>query len=199
MRNAQALQRAVGSQERRGTIGAEALFPEGLDTAAAMVALRRLHFYRDLLSLGFEATVWPDRASRTLRAERRALGIDLPELDLVALWATRCGGGRVSIPFIEYLLARSRETAARFLAVDEDRAIACLIGRLDAVIAGIDADAPPSRAGMATKEVKPPDLPRLGEVFILETEAVALCGQGGLVDRLLQVCEERLLATSALS
>jgi hypothetical protein len=52
---------------------------------------------------------------------------------------------------------------------------------------------------MATKEVKPPDLPRLGEVFILETEAVALCGQGGLVDRLLQVCEERLLATSALS
>lgn len=200
-----ALQTTGGSQGQRGTLAtAQAAIPEGLETGAAMVALRRLHFYRDLLRLGFEGTIWPDRASRTLRSERLALGIDLPELDLVALWATRCGDGRVAIPFIEYLLAKARETAARFLPVDQGREIAGHLDRLDAAIAGVSpggvAPAGPGSDAVSTSTgARPDSLPRLGEVFILETDAVLLCGQGGIVDRLLQACEERILATSGLS
>lgn len=188
MIDAQTFRTAVGSQAQGTFPVAQPLVPEGLDIAAAMVALRRLQFHRDLLRLGFEGTIWPDRASRTLRSERLALGIDLPELDLVALWATRCGDGRVSIPFIEYLLARVRESAARFLPVDRDRAIAFRLGLLDEAIDGIG----PGAAGRA-------DLPRLDEVFIPEQEAVRLFGLGGVVDLLLRACEDRCLSVSGLS
>ena len=188
MIDAQTVRTAAGSQAQGTFPVAQPLESEGLDVAASMVALRRLHFYRDLLRLGFEGTIWPDRASRTLRSERLALGIDLPELDLVALWATRCGDGRVSIPFIEYLLARVREGAARFLPVDRDRAIAFRLGLLDEAIAAI-------RPGGPGQE----NLPRLDEVFIPENEAVRLFGLGGVVDVLLRVCEERCLSASGLS
>ncbi|HEV8199861.1 MAG TPA: hypothetical protein VGS03_07565 [Candidatus Polarisedimenticolia bacterium] len=202
MNKAQALQTTAGSQGARATFAvAQPLAPEGLDVAASMVALRHLHFYRDLLRLGFEGTIWPDRASRTLRSERVALGIDLPELDLVAVWATRCGDGRVSIPFIEYLLARVRETAARFLVVD-DRSIALRLGRLDEAIAAVaPGDAGPSEGARTQAQARSHanELPRLDEVFLDETDAVRLCGSGGIVDLLLQACEERCLAATSFS
>jgi len=191
MNNAQAIRTVMVDEGRRGTFAvAQPVTPQGIDTAASMLALRHLHFYRNLLRLGFEGTIWPDRASRTLRGERLALGIDLPELDLVALWAARCGDGRVSIPFIEYLLARVRATAARFLAVDHDRGIALRLARLDEAIAAMT----PEGAAPAGN-----DLPRLDDVFLDETDAVRLCGSGGIVDLLLQACEEGCLGAAGLS
>jgi hypothetical protein len=150
--------------------------PVGIDMGAAMQSLRRLHFYRDLLRLGFEGTIWPDRGSRTLRQERLALGIDLPELDLVAVWATRCGDGRVAIPFIEYLLTQVRATASRL------RATASQVALVDEALAALAPEGLPADG-----------LPRLGELPIAETEAVRLCGAGGVIDRLVACCEERLL------
>jgi hypothetical protein len=167
---------------------AEPGVPAGVDVGAAMLALRRLHFYRDLLRLGFEGTIWPDRSSRTLRTERLALGIDHPELDLVAVWAVRCGDGRVSIPFIEHLLLRAHETAKHFLPLDEKRGIASQMDLIDEALRAIAPEGLPSDG-----------LPRLGEVFVDETEAVRLCGAGGVVDRLVGQCEDRLLARTALS
>src|SRR5574341_2325250 len=90
----------------------------GLDPATAMIHLRRLRYYRNLLTEAFESTVWPDRPAGTLRQERLALGIDRPELDVVALWSVRCGDGTVAIPFIEYILARAAEAASAFGVVD---------------------------------------------------------------------------------
>jgi hypothetical protein len=186
MREAHAVT-AIGAAGARDIFPvAEPAEPAGLDMGVAMLALRRLHFYRDLLRIGFEGTIWPDRSSRTLRNERLALGIDLPELDLVALWATRCGDGRISIPFIEYLLAQARATAKHFLPVDRKRTIATQVAQVDAALTALAALVP---------EALPADgLPRLGEVFITETEAVSLCGAGGVIDRLVARCEERLLA-----
>jgi hypothetical protein len=161
---------------------AEAGVPAGVDMGAAMLALRRLNFYRDLLRLGFEGTIWPDRSSRTLRTERLALGIEHPELDLVAVWAARCGDGRVSIPFIEHLLVRARDIAAHFLPLDETHTLASQLALIDEALLAIAPEGRPAD-----------DLPRLGEVFIDEREAVRLCGVGGVVDRLLGQCEDRLL------
>ncbi|HYV18003.1 MAG TPA: hypothetical protein VFC25_03105 [Verrucomicrobiae bacterium] len=189
MNEAQALQRTVGSEDVRGRFAvAHPEAPAGLDRAAALIALRRLQFYRDLLRLGFEGTIWPDRASRTLRSERLALGIDLPELDLVSLWAVRCGDGRVSIPFIEYLLAQTRETAIRFLPADETGAIGVRLARLDEAI----ATAVPGATA-------PGEFPRLGDVFLSEFDAVSVCGLGGVVDQLHHACEEACLSAWELS
>jgi hypothetical protein len=193
MIEAQALQTevgtAVGTEGSRGRFTvAQPLVPAGLDRAAAMVMLRRLQFYRDLLRLGFEGTIWPDRASRTLRGERQALGIDLPELDLVALWATRCGDGRVSIPFIEYLLAQAKDTAVRFLPADASGAIGIQLARLDEAIRTI-----------VPGGVETTDLPRLDDLFLLEYDAVRLCGLGGVIDQLHHACEEACLDALDLS
>jgi hypothetical protein len=189
MIEAQALQTTVGLEGPAGTfVVAHPLVPEGLDRAAAMVTLRRLQFYRDLLRLGFEGTVWPDRATHTLRRERQALGIDLPELDLVGLWATRCGDGRVSIPFIEYLVTQARETAARFLPADESGAIGIQLARLDDAIRSV---LPGGHGGTR--------LPRLDDVFLSEYDAVRLCGLGGIADLLHHACEEACLGLWDLS
>jgi hypothetical protein len=131
---------------------AEAGVPAGMDMGGAMLALRHLNFYRDLLRLGFEGTIWPDRSSRTLRTERLALGIEHPELDLVAVWAARCGDGRVSIPFIEHLLLRARDTAAHFLPLDEMRSIASQLALIDEALLAIapegrNGGGPPVRRG----------------------------------------------------
>jgi hypothetical protein len=150
----------------------------GLDPGAAMLELRRMCYFRDLLNAGFESTIWPDRSSRTLRSERLALGIDLPELDAVGLWATRCGDGRVSIPFIEFLLARTRDGARRFARADRSGTIAALVQPLEEMLLGLT---PPGRPAA--------DLPRLEEVYLGEAEVARLCGAGGLVDRIVEQCQ----------
>jgi len=156
--------------------------PSGLAEEAAMRELRRLGYFRDLLLQGFESTAWPERATPTLRAERLALGIDLPELDTVALWSTRCGGGMLSIPFIEYILARIRESAARFAPVDLDGEIGDAIDQLDAILAWV------TPAGGDLQE-----LPRLGDVYLPELEVARLCSRGGLLDRILDSCQAGVL------
>lgn len=150
----------------------------GLDPGAAMVELRRLCYYRDLMRSGFESTIWPDRSSRTLRNERLALGIDLPELDAVGIWATRCGDGRVSIPFIEFLLARTRDAARRFARADREGQIESLLQPLDEMLFAMT---PPGRPAT--------DLPRLEEVYLTEAEVALLCGTGGLVERIVEACQ----------
>lgn len=149
-----------------------------LDPGAAMLELRRMCYYRDLLMSGFESTIWPDRSSRTLRSERLALGIDLPELDAVGIWATRCGDGRVSIPFIEFLLARTRDAARRFARADRSGSVAGLLQPLDEALLSMT---PPGRPAA--------DLPRLEEVYLTEAEVARLCGNGGLVERLVEECQ----------
>ncbi|HKQ96881.1 MAG TPA: hypothetical protein VJV75_03285 [Candidatus Polarisedimenticolia bacterium] len=154
-----------------------------LDAGAAMLALRRLCYFRDLLQAGFESTIWPDRSSRTLRNERLALGIDLPELDAVGIWATRCGDGRVSIPFIEFLLDRTRDAARSFGRADRSGEVAALVAPIDEALMAMT---PPGRA------LSP--LPRLEEIYLDESEVARLCGAGGVVERLVEKCQEIGLA-----
>lgn len=145
--------------------------------ASLMTELRRMAYFRDLFLQGFESTIWQDRAVPSLRDERLALGIELPELDTVALWSTRCGGDLVSIPFTEFILGRIRESAARFAPVDHDGEIGDGIDQLDAILAWITP-----AGGDVTS------LPRLGDVYLPESEAARLSAPGGLLDRVLDSC-----------
>jgi len=152
------------------------------DTSAAAVQLRQLRYFRDLLALGLESTIWPDRSARTLRSERLALGIDLPELDAVAIWSMRCGDGTLAIPFADFILARARESAAWFEPWDQDGTLRRGLGRLEQALAGI---APPGRPVAA--------LPRLEEVHLAESTVAGLFGSDGALDRLVEACETTLI------
>ena len=152
--------------------------------ALARLHIDRLRYFRDLVVAGFRHALSPDPQSRTLRSERIALGIDLPELDTVPLWSVRRDDGTVSIPFIEYLLSQICST-------------------LDAL--GTDRDMTPPDAAEDLRSARrtlqsileraAPDrepavgLPRLSDVFISQTQLERLCGQDGLLDLTLRRCE----------
>ena len=156
---------------------------EAASTATKLVNLRRIRYYRDLLTEAYESTVSPDRPAGTHRLERLALGIDWPELDAVALWSVRCGDGTVAIPFIEYILARAREAAVRLGPASGDAALARAIDELDEALAAI-----------APAGVPPTSLPRLEEVYAPEAAIAQLCGKGGVLDRIVACCELLCLA-----
>jgi hypothetical protein len=151
---------------------------EGLDLAAAAIQLRRLRYFRDLLVSGLESTIWPDRRARTLRRERLALGIDLPELDAVAVWSVRHDDGTLAIPFIDFILARAHEAALGFDALDATGSLRHGIGRLERALGAVT---PPGAASTA--------LPRLEAVQVPETLVAGLCGSGGVLDHLVAACE----------
>jgi hypothetical protein len=165
------------------TAGAAPLVPAegvtaGLDPATAMIQLRRLRYYRDLLVEAFESTFRPDRPAGTRRQERVALGIDHPELDAVALWSVRCGDGTVAIPFIEYILAGAYEAASAFRAADSRGRLAGCLGRLEGALRAIT---PPG--------AQAPALPRLEDVYVPEGMVARLCGPGGIFDQILDCCD----------
>ncbi|MCI0656426.1 MAG: hypothetical protein L0170_05075 [Acidobacteria bacterium] len=76
----------------------------------AVEALSRMRYFHDLLEQGYRHALQPGEDPDTLRTRRVALGISLPELDLVPLWSRRAQDGTFSIPFIDFLLDQFLES-----------------------------------------------------------------------------------------
>src|SRR2546428_4144244 len=68
--------------------------------------VRRLRYFMDLLETGYRHALLPDPLPLSLRAERVALGIDVPELDTVPLWSVKRSDGAVAIPFVEFIVTQ---------------------------------------------------------------------------------------------
>ncbi|HEU4402098.1 MAG TPA: hypothetical protein VFT43_08330, partial [Candidatus Polarisedimenticolia bacterium] len=85
----------------------------------AVIHLRRLYYYLELLAAGYRHALKPEPLVRSLRAERIALGIDLPELDTVPLWSVRRQDGSMSIPFIEFILGQIGDSLESFCGTVE--------------------------------------------------------------------------------
>jgi len=129
---------------------------------------------------------------RSLRAERIALGIDLPELDTVPLWSIRGSDRTVSIPFIEFILGQIREALDRIRAqADAPRSGVSreTIAGLGALIRLLDET---ELVGAAT-----PPLPRLADTFVPEELLDRLCGPDGLLAGTVRQCEALLDAMVA--
>lgn len=166
------------------------------------IDLAPLRYLRDLLRLGVKHALDPRLSVDTLRTQRLAAGIELPELDTVPVWACSEASGRVGIPFLDLVLdevlaraesvfdtcahlTRERGAQARVTA----REIAALRARL-AARDGIDPSA-------------------VGPIRFLPIEDVErVCGRAGSVARLLDqlqhmraealaVCRARLDAGAA--
>jgi hypothetical protein len=156
--------------------------------------LRRLHYFLDLLLAGYRSALHPDLLSRSLRGERIALGIDLPELDTVPLWAARRGDGAVAIPFIEFLLARIGEELRAILGRPEratsesNRRIESLTVRIDRIRDLVDG-----------RSRERSDLPRLSDVYLPEGVARELCGPSGIIAMIARECDEFMRRAPARS
>jgi hypothetical protein len=68
------------------------------------IDLSGLRYLRDLLGFGMKHALDPRLSIDTLRSQRLAAGIDLPELDVVPVWACQEPGGLVGLPFLELVL-----------------------------------------------------------------------------------------------
>ena len=149
-------------------------------------AVRRIRYYCSLLITGYHHALSPDPQSRSLRTERIALGIDLPELDTVPLWSTRREDGTVSIPFIEFILARICEGLDGL----------CAHPLLSARQAAAELTRARRGLGMILRETTPegeaPALPRLGDIYISEELLKELCGPEGLLLSLLKMPDMRV-------
>ncbi|HEU4402575.1 MAG TPA: hypothetical protein VFT43_10770, partial [Candidatus Polarisedimenticolia bacterium] len=149
--------------------------------ARAADALRRLSYFRDLLVEGFRSARDLDLFSNSLRGERLALGIDLPELDAVGLWSARAGDGSLSIPFIEYILGQIVTVIDTFCADLDDRRAN---GELLAERQALDEALHEANRGGPTALA----LPHLGDNFLPEPFLARLCVAGGLIDRTVEAC-----------
>jgi hypothetical protein len=145
----------------------------------AVRELRRLRYYRDLLAAGWRHASGSDEPYTTLRTERLALAIDLPELDAVALWSHRATDGSIALPFVEYLLSQLRLSTALLSAHDGEirrragrpfRQLLRLLAQRRDLDAGHDA------------------LPRLGDVFLPADWLGRICAPSGLADQLVLAC-----------
>jgi hypothetical protein len=169
-------------------------FEERTRTAHSPLELhvRRLHYFMDLLETGYRHALQPDPLPRSLRAERIALGVDVPELDTVPLWSVKRGDGAVAIPFVEFIVAEVCKILAAIAdeaglsggAVGDD----LLLSR--AALRRVLEQASPGSATAA------PNLPRLGDLFLPRELLEEICGPKGLLETIARQCEALLAGES---
>ncbi len=158
----------------------------------AEVNLRRLRYFMDLFETGFRHALRPDPQAGSLRAERIALGIDVPELDAVPLWSACRDDGTVSIPFIEFIaneIDRALEAFAVEMKSEDPAGAEDLRARARALRLLLES------AGLRAKEA--PVLPRLRDVFLSLDALGEVCGPRGMLQLIERRCEEALITEVA--
>jgi hypothetical protein len=154
----------------------------------AELLVRRLRYYVELVQTGYRHALRPDPLPHSLRAERIALGIDLPELDTVPLWSARREDGAVSVPFIEFILGQIAETieALARSAAGDPRACDALRAARRELLEAQEMIEPASGPRAA--------LPRLRDLYLQEGIMSGLCGPEGILERQRELCEALLMA-----
>jgi len=154
--------------------------------------VRRLRYFIGLLETGYRQAQRPDPLPRSLRAERIALGIDVPELDAVPLWSTTRADGAVAIPFVEFIIVQICRTLER---IADDAGSAGSLAVEDLILARgtlrrvLEIASP----GLATRA---PDLPRLGDIFLPRELIEEVCGPMGLLSVIARESETLLAIES---
>jgi hypothetical protein len=153
--------------------------------AVAVEELQRMRYFQDLLEQGFRHALQPTEQPDTLRTRRIALGIPLPELDLVPLWSRRAQDGTLSIPFIDFLLAQFLESVEHFRRdLREARRARAMLSE-NPTRTGTDQE---RRSG----DPAPASLPILEDRYLPEAMLARLCGPRGVLNRILRRCENSI-------
>jgi hypothetical protein len=155
----------------------------------AEMHFHRLRYFIELLAAGYRQALRPDPMPRSLRGERIALGIDLPELDTVPLWSMRRDDGSVAIPCIEFILDEARRNLEMFSREDEPEP-----GQDEQDIVA-DCRAALKRALLAARAggtAGPSGVPHLEDAFMPGSLLDELCSIGGLLEKAVRRCEATL-------
>jgi hypothetical protein len=160
--------------------------------SALELHVRRLHYFMDLMETGYRHALQPDPLPRSLRADRIALGIDVPELDAVPLWSVRRADGAVAIPFVEFIVMQISRTLG---SIADDAGLSGSPSGEDLLLARGTLRRVLEQAshGSATAA---PDLPRLGDIFLTAEILDEVCGPGGLLRTIAGQCESLLAVES---
>ena len=158
----------------------------------ALEALNRMRYFHNLLEQGYRHALQPGEDPDTLRTRRLALGIPLPELDLVPLWSRRAQDGTLSIPFIDYLLDQFLESLERFRRGRRAARRARAMLTENPTSSGTTQWA---RAGHSAQAA----LPILEDRFLPEAMLARLCGPRGVLGRILRRCENSISEGGAAS
>jgi hypothetical protein len=154
--------------------------------------VRRLRYFIGLLQTGYRQALRPDPLPRSLRAERIALGIDVPELDAVPLWSTTRTDGAVAIPFVEFIITQIDLTLER-IADDSGPAGSLAVDDLILVRGTLRRVLQMASPGLATRAL---DLPRLGDIFLPRGVIEEVCGPRGLLSVIARESETLLAVGS---
>lgn len=144
----------------------------------------RMEYFRKLLQAACGAPLDSSHEPQSLRADRLSVGVDFPELDTVPHWTEVTDDGRISIPFLEFILtgidaelccfSRHPELGAEDLKK---------IQRVHTSLSGILREVTP--AG------EPSDgLPRLREVFVDPNKLIPVCEENGLLHQAIAACRK---------
>jgi hypothetical protein len=164
--------------------------PAVLERAAE--ELNRMRYFHQLLEMGYRHALLPEEDPNTLRSQRVALGIHLPELDLVPLWSCRSADGTFSIPFIDFLLGQFLASLERFREDVRAARRARAMLRENPTSSGTMKEA---RGG----DPAPASLPILEDRFLSEAMLARLCGPRGVLVKILRRCENRLMGGGVTS
>lgn len=142
----------------------------------------RMEYFRTLIHSACAAAIDPEHEPTSLRAERRHVGVDFPELDTVPLWTSVTGDGKISVPFLEFIVIGIEAELSCFsrnprLRRDELRPVKQALGGLDKLLRQAAPDGVPGDG-----------LPRLREVFVDPNYIMPLCEPGGLLDQAIGAC-----------
>jgi hypothetical protein len=137
--------------------------------------LERMRYFRNLLRAGRRAALQPGSEGETLRGDRIALRIALPELDAVPLWSVRRADGMISIPFIEYILGQVLASALR---------IGRMAGRGEGEDALVEVLVQVNSGGPGALL-----LPRLNDVYLPAVLVERICGADGILERVVSRAE----------
>jgi hypothetical protein len=141
----------------------------------------RVRYFRDLLRAGRGAALQPGSGGETLRRDRIALRIPLPELDAVPLWSVRRADGMISIPFIEYVMGQVLASAQRIgMAAGREEGEDALVEvrSLRRTLVQVNSGGPEALL-----------LPRLNDVYLPAVLVERLCGAGGILERVVSRAE----------
>ncbi len=154
--------------------------------------VRRVRYFMELLETGYRHALHPDPLPHSLRAERIALGIDLPELDTVPLWSVKRGDDSVAIPFVEFIVAEIRKALE---AVANEAGVSGSAEGEDLVLARATLRRVLEQASLGSVSVAP-ELPRLGDIFLSRDLLEEVCGPEGLLGTIARQCEALLALES---
>ena len=169
----------------------------GGSLTAPMHSIAEMHFHRlryfvDLIAIAYRQAVQPDPMPRSLRGERIALGIDVPELDTVPLWSVRRDDGGVAVPCVEFMLDQAHRSLEIVCREEEQ-----VVRQHETLVEDCQLTLKRALLTVRSSEGAGASAPQIKDVFLPGGLLDELCMPGGVLEKILRICESALVTEAS--